>query len=177
MKHKLYLQLLADGRWARKGMYVAKSARTLRFDVELEEKTGRDYTDLVEKTFLCFSLCTSPNIGRYADQCFDRIVTAYRDRVPKDKLADFDHLYRLWCDYHLNDMTAGTKRQEECVAEIRKTNPKITYEELSEHLKVANLYEDNGYKYGHSWLCRAIPSEDIEFLKRIIEEWKEIPND
>lgn len=176
MKYKLYLQLLADGRWARKGMYVAKSARTLRFDVELEEKTGRDYTDLVEKTFLRFSLCASPNIGRGADQCFDRIVTAYRDRVPKDKLADFDHLYRLWCDYHLNDMTAGTKKQEDFLHQnIQRGEYK--YENACDLLKSANLYEDNGYKYGHDWLCRAIPSEDIEFLKRIIEEWKEMPND
>lgn len=172
MKHNLYLQLLADGRWARTGMYVSKSARTLRFDITIEERRGRDYEDLIEKPFTHFSLCASPNITRGADQCFDRIVAAYRDRVPKDKLADFDRLYRIWKEYHLNSLTAGTKRQEKLVEEIRKTNPQITYEELCEFLKTANLYEDNGHKYGHDWLFRTIPSDDIEFLKKVCEEWR-----
>lgn len=174
MEYKIYLKLLPKGYWAKKSQNTSTSTRTLRFDITIEDRVGKDYTDLETKEYTTFSLRASPNISGGSDQYFDRIVTVYRDRVPANKLADFDRLYRLWKEYHLNDLTAGTKKQEDCVAEIRKTKPKATYDELCELLKAANLFEDNGYKYGHGWLFRPIPSDDINFIKRLCEEWKEI---
>ena len=76
-----------------------------------------------------------------------------------------EKLIELWNRWHLNDMKAGTPKQEEALKkwrEERKIHGKYTgYDEECEYLKSIGLYEDNGYKYGTKWLKEELP-EDIE---------------
>lgn len=176
MEYKLFLQLLPKGKYARSGYYNLMSSRTLRFDVRLGTKTTRNYETLEEQEQETFSLCGSPTKAHSGDQGVERIVTEYRDRVPKDKLNDFDRLIEMWRKYHLNDLTAGTKKQEDAIEEWRKTN-KYDYTKACEYLASIGLLEDRGYKYGTSWLGRPIPTDDINFIHRICNEWGGRAND
>ena len=73
----------------------------------------------------------------------------------------------IWEQYHLNDLTPGTPKQEAFVKQWRKENNVVgwAYDEICTALKNVDLYEDNGYKYGHGWLLREIPAGIIEEIK------------
>lgn len=47
------------------------------------------------------------------------------------------------------------------------------YTKVCEALKAVNLYEDNGYKYGHSWLVEPIPEEVITEIISIFDKYNE----
>ena len=78
-------------------------------------------------------------------------------------------------------MNPGTKEQMEAVRDVRYDYYKCCevlknkglYEvELSEEEKLLNpQYADNPYKFGHGWLAKAIPEEDIQKIKTIIETY------
>lgn len=77
---------------------------------------------------------------------------------------------QIWREYHLNDMNAGTKAQTEFLDTVKKeTGWKYDYSVACNMLKIAGLYEDRGYKYGHGWLYRPIPVEVIEEIKSLFE--------
>ena len=87
----------------------------------------------------------------------------------------FKQIYRLWKLYHLNDLHAGTVEQEEALREhfgypiVRF----VKYEDKVEYLKSINLYEvphpDTGepFQYGHGWLYREIPEEDVKIIESL----------
>lgn len=83
----------------------------------------------------------------------------------------FLKVYRFWKLYHLNDMHAGTEEQEKAIDEWKALGNKYDYAKVCDYLKSVGLYEVdlNGtpYKYGHSWLYREIPAEDLEAIKAL----------
>ena len=88
------------------------------------------------------------------------------------RLCDFALICKEW---HLNNLTAGSPRQEAFLKEWTSRN-KYSYEKACEALKEANLYEDaeylhNGkpYVYGTAWLRRELPQEVIDFLENLTE--------
>jgi len=103
-------------------------------------------------------------------QCLDDI-NKHRKELRDTKL--WDTIYRLWKEYHLNDMHAGTKEQE---AEVNKyleeTGKVYDYIDVCNHLKDVGLYEvqvnGNPYRYGSSWLYWEIPEDDLNLIKSII---------
>jgi hypothetical protein len=72
----------------------------------------------------------------------------------------FKKLRRLWKLYHLNDMHAGSRSQEDAlIAEFGKIPD---YNKACEYLKSIDLYKDeNDYVYGSAWQYREIPAEDL----------------
>jgi len=87
-----------------------------------------------------------------------------------DKIKAFQFV-EYWKEWHLNDMTAGTPKPEAFIKESEKTN-KYDYTLACEALKKANLYDDNGYKYGTAWLSKEIPDNVIKFLDGLSEASK-----
>lgn len=106
----------------------------------------------------------------------------------------FNELYRLWRSYHLNGMHAGTIEQDKAIEdskidgtwEIEKDRlDKIEkakypwsnashYDIVCEVLKEKGLYEvmlEDGkpYRYGQGWLYRAIPSEDLDKINKLLD--------
>lgn len=77
----------------------------------------------------------------------------------------------LWKEWHLNDMQAGTPKQEAFIKEWIKEN-KYDYTEVCEALKKARLYTDKGYKYGSAWLSKEIPDKVLEFFNKLPEASK-----
>ena len=72
-------------------------------------------------------------------------------------------LLEVWDRWHLNDMKAGTPKQEEFIREWKKSN-KYDYNSVCKALEEAGLYIDNEYRYGSKWLTEEIPEEVIKWL-------------
>ena len=84
----------------------------------------------------------------------------------KEKWLDF---LDVWHRYHLNDMKAGTPKQEEAIRKWRAKH-KIegwAYEEEVKYLKSIGLYNDGGYRYGTGWLREDVPESALTFLKTL----------
>lgn len=79
--------------------------------------------------------------------------------------ADTAGLATLWERNHLNTFTAGTAQQELTVSKLRAKDPRITFGELSREVA-----DDRGYKYGHSWLYKPVPADDVASVIRILRE-------
>lgn len=84
----------------------------------------------------------------------------------------------IWDQWHLNDMIAGSPRQEAYL----KLNP-VSYEYPQSHYKVAcevlkkaglnpdteYLHNSKPYSYGHAWLFKEVPQDVIEWLNNLPE--------
>lgn len=68
-------------------------------------------------------------------------------------------LCQIWDEWHLNDLTAGTKRQTNYLKHIKHEGD---YSSQCEKLMSINLYEDSGYKYGAKWLVKPLPKSIID---------------
>lgn len=118
-------------------------------------------------------------------QCLDEL-NKYKS-LRDDK--EFSLIYEMWQKYHLNDLHAGTERQEDAlkqaVAEgkLEKYGAN-NYEETCNYLQSIGLLEDNEYlvpkkqedgsvkevpyKYGTGWITQEIPSSDLELIETLI---------
>jgi len=99
-------------------------------------------------------------------QCIDTFLEICPE-LGKDKTYMLIH--DLWKRNHLNDMHAGTERQEKAIAEWKAEGNQYNYTNACEHLKAVGLYDDNGYIYGTAWLYRDIPDDDLKAIKGLLE--------
>lgn len=102
-----------------------------------------------------FSCCANVWNAKRTDivmggQCLD-------DLLPYICKYKFLEIHDLWKRNHLNDMHAGTERQEACL-------------KSGESLEKWGLLWDEDYKYGTAWLYRPIPKADLDRIKEIMEE-------
>lgn len=90
-------------------------------------------------------------------QCLDELYKF----LGKNKT--YQMIYTWWKNYHLNDSNPGTEKQMAALKEAEKQEPNKywDYEACCNYLKSINLYEDNGYKYGHGWIYKEIPQETL----------------
>jgi len=105
------------------------------------------------------------------------------------KLTKFNpvvkQMYLVWKEYHLNDMSSGSPRQEGFKLALNyirtlSGSPNISYDDLVHALDECNLLVDwscvnpntgnLGYKYGSARLTKEIPEQVIE----IIQEWSDL---
>lgn len=122
-----------------------ENERTFKVDMELKIDDGK----------IVFTAC-----GWYFwgwGQCLDFM----NDYLKGDEV--WDRVYRLWKLYHLNDMHAGTPRQEEFIEMGIRSGDLLShnYDEVKEFLIKWGMYEDDWYKYWSQWLYRPIPTEDL----------------
>ncbi len=73
----------------------------------------------------------------------------------------------VWKRWHLNDMKAGTPKQEEYLKDHPIENTADHYTRACEVLREAGLNPDNGYTYGSKWLREEVPEEVLEFLQSL----------
>jgi hypothetical protein len=101
-------------------------------------------------------------------QCRDEVYAILK----RNRL--FKEIYELWEKHHLNNMHAGTERQEETLKLFKteyKKEHKVqpSYKEQCDYLAEHNLLIDNGYKYGSSWLYRPIPKQDLKRIDALLK--------
>lgn len=152
-----------------RNVHMDGDSRTMRVNVELELK---------ENPYV-FSCCAAITPYHARDsimrgQCLDEIKnhTSLKDD------PTFSVIHDLWKKHHLNDMHAGTPRQEAAIrnAIANGTLPDYDYTQVVSYLKSIGLYCDescqyNGkaYAYGTGWLYEAIPDEDITTIMKLID--------
>ena len=81
-------------------------------------------------------------------------------------------ILNIWDKYHLNDMKAGTLKQEKVLNEWKERPKGFSYGEDVEYLKSKNLYNDRGYKYGTKWLTSSLPKNIVEKIEIAINKLK-----
>lgn len=96
-----------------------------------------------------------------AGQCLDE-VSKHITSEP------FKKIYTLWKKHHLNDMHAGTVKQEEALVAAGLTGFAADYKKCCEYLESIGLLVDDGYEFGTGWLKREIPAEDLQEIKNLL---------
>lgn len=86
----------------------------------------------------------------------------------------FLELYDLWKNWHLNDMHAGTEKQERIIKNWLDEGNAYNYDEACRVLVSCGMYVDesyihNGkpYRYGTAWLKREIPADVEERINNL----------
>jgi hypothetical protein len=105
--------------------------------------------------------CAGPAI--YWGQCLDRAGKELNIKNPV-----FLKILEYWKKWHLNDMHAGTPKQEKLVKEYTKKHS-YDYTAICEFLNENNLLYDNGYKYGTAWKKQEITKIDLQGIKKLLE--------
>ena len=118
-----------------------------------------------------FSVCGGGWNSRGTDymiggQCLDELAQ-YSSIKNNSK---FKQAYEWWKKWHLNDMHAGTEKQEQALEDAGMTNWANEYSKCCDYLESIGLLYDNGYKFGTSWLKREIPAEIQEQMRKFIKE-------
>lgn len=121
-----------------------------RYKVEINLKKEDDK--------IVFSACG--DYPHWGGQCLDFM----NDTLQGDIL--WDKIYRLWKLYHLNDMHAGTPRQENLLkmgrlAGVDLSNYDKELDFLREYFVECDELDGKPYKYGTKWLYRPIPENDL----------------
>lgn len=156
-KKKLYL-----GMKNYKKMYVE-----LTINQESDDREKK--TTLLQPISGYKTLSICGNGGQNVEEVAD--INSYTELfVSKD---DIKTIIDIWGKWHLNDLKAGTAKQQAFVDEWRKAN-KYDYTAICEALKGAGLYEDNGYKYGHEWLVEPLPEEIITEITDIFGKYNSL---
>lgn len=106
----------------------------------------------------------SGSICGYGGQCQDEIKP----------LGNYQtELLDAWKNYHLNNMRAGTPKQEKAIKdEEAKLGRRFNYDMAREFLTSINLLIDNGQEYGGAWYHDNLPEgfdDTIDYLINNIE--------
>lgn len=96
-------------------------------------------------------------------QCLDDLMRC--DEMKNN--PKFKQVYEWWKKWHLNDMHAGTEKQEQA---LEDAGVRGDYTKECDYLESIGLLYDNGYKFGTSWLKREIPNETLLQMKQFIKE-------
>ena len=133
---------------------IGKKNCRVSVDISLEQKTKG----------LCFSV--SGAIWNHiatdiyeGGQILDRILKHFPDNKRLARLVE------IWKKYHLNDMNAGTPKQEQALEIINDGS----YSENCDYLESIGLLEDNGYVYGSGWLYQELPKSIVKEIKDFME--------
>jgi hypothetical protein len=166
--------------------YTNKGRKNCEVVVDIELKEAYDGRPL----FSASAGIWNPRKTDYytVGQCFDLIDDKFSNQLNDIEL--WNKVYRLWKLHHLNDMNAGTPEQEEAIERWKDQGNRYDYTKACEYLKRIGLYEVDlnnvnsrgcwgwikrklkidviPYKYGHAWLYRPIPKDDLAIINQII---------
>ena len=95
-------------------------------------------------------------------QTLQEIKKAYKGNELAEKICYW------WENYHLNNMHAGTPKQEEALNKAGITNWADDYDICRKYLESIGLLYDNGYKFGSAWLKEEIPADDLQEIKEFL---------
>jgi len=138
----------------------------VKLELNIKEKEGTDYETFQKENFAVVSISgdlkelSESGRGRPRDSSWGQIY----DSINTEGNPKLKRIVELWKKNHLNDLTAGTKRQEQALKEWKNRPEGFSYDKDVAYLKSKGLYVDKGYQYGTQWLVRPVPKEDINEL-------------
>lgn len=95
-------------------------------------------------------------------QCLDEIAQYIKGN------ETFDKIYKYWKLYHLNDLHAGTQKQEKALNDAGITNWANDYYKVCDYLESIGLLYDGDYKFGSGWLKYSIPEDDLNDIRSLL---------
>lgn len=139
--------------------------RKFTFNTLYEGESAKAHVTISLSEDNCFSC--SGNLVQHNDyvfggQCEDELLPL----LSNHKL--FIEIYRLWKLYHLNDLHAGTPKQEKALHDANLNNWANDYKHCCDYLKEIGLYNDNGYEFGTGWLKEEIPDNDLTLIRNLL---------
>lgn len=90
------------------------------------------------------------------------VVGGEKDALSREEALE---LHGLWSKHHLNDMNAGTAVQADIVSKMtaeERGNALVAYDNTKRKLESEGMLTDRGYTYGHDWLMRSVPADDVK---------------
>jgi len=69
----------------------------------------------------------------------------------------------IWKQWHLNDLKAGTLKQEMALKGMKKYD----YDKAVKRLQKKGLHKDRGYQYGTSWLVNPLPKKVENKIRKL----------
>lgn len=78
-------------------------------------------------------------------------------------------LQRLANLYHLNDLHAGTQKQEKALIDAGLNEFANKYTACCNYLQSINLYNDNGHEFGRAWLYWNILQDDLDLINNLFK--------
>jgi hypothetical protein len=100
----------------------------------------------------------------YAGACVSHF-SEFLGRLSAEDSKKVSNIIKIEKRYHLNDLHAGTQRQEDALHAAKMENWANDYTKCCDYLKSINLFEDRGYKFGHGWLCEIVPAKVVRYLE------------
>ena len=147
-----------------------------KIEIELEIQLERFYHqrnyENLKKIKSCLELMIHGHIkekGKYISvgQCYDTIPK-YLKYFSNEQKKLLKNIIKIWKEYHLNTMQAGTKKQQDLLIKNHLTSFASNYSECCNFLEQKKLLIDRGYKFGSGWLCKKMPLKVINFVKGVI---------
>lgn len=139
--------------------FVFRPGNYYRVEVKIELEENRrvhvwkdgELKEIRGNSFSATAMIYKHNSFMSGGQCLDNPGVLYL--VKNGKLREKDktiylNIFRLWKNYHLNEMNAGCEHQKE-------------------NTPVGEVCPVCGYRYGSAWLYREIPDEDIKAIKHL----------
>ena len=138
--------------------FITKT-QVINLSMKLEPKQGKNYTTLKQGTYDVLSISGSvkdkspSGRGRPSDNSWGQVYDSIKSPTPQLR-----KIIKIWKQYHLNDLTAGTKKQEDALKRAGIKGGASDFDNAVNYLKNHNLSPDRGYSYGGGWLIKPIPS-------------------
>ena len=132
----------------------------------LEDKGAKtlDLFKIKKPVFTVSALVYYKGREEMAGQCLDEVNEILEKNW--DLTKERAMIYYLRKKHHLNDIHAGTKKQENRLHQHGIRNRANNYEKVCEALENAGLLVDDGVKFGASWNYWEIPAEDLAEIKK-----------
>jgi len=142
--------------------FVLPNKNKVKIEVNLNKNKNGEYI------FSASGTETTPR-GKYISG--GQILYNLYSDLKSDKT--FMIIYKIWKEYHLNDLQPGTQKQMYALKKVNLLNTN-KYSEAVEYLKSIDLYIDklpNGedYKYGTKWLVKPIPEKTIKIIQKLLK--------
>lgn len=147
-----------------------KGGKTVHLHIELRElqHSTRNYIDL-SPVNIDQGVVVSIS-GHIRGSGSGQIIEKFENYIPFFADSDIDSAKKIayiWHNYHLNDLQAGTKLQQDTLEENRNEWYKENcdnYRNQKAFLENRNLLIDRDYQYGTGWLYKPVPQEIIDFI-------------
>lgn len=148
----------------------------IEVSINLKDKDGKPCNNLTDKIKKpVFSVSAFIYKGRTCEeggQCRETIGELLKKyNAETMERAKIDYLRK---NYHLNDLHAGTPKQEQRLKSNKGlldahgiTGRASNYSETCELLKEFNLYNDEGREFGRGWKYWEIPADDLHEIKKL----------
>lgn len=135
----------------RPGFFIENN-KGYHLDIIIELTRNKDGEECLRITGSCVK--GSGQISHLLSECSPHVRFSKNDLVL---------IQEIWGNWHLNDMRAGTKKQEDFLRPYKKAK-NLSYDEACEILSKHDLLIDNGYWYGSAWLYEKVPEHLLEYL-------------